>query len=132
MSTENDVIEALKSVISSKEDLITHLKAEIERLKSSQIIINPQPQAPLTPSTPPATSPGNPWNPQPFIPWQPSPTTTPWSPNLPWYIITSGTKLTIGDPPGSSITGATAISVDPKGMTTTNKEVPTTLTSGAV
>lgn len=47
-----DLIEALKIAISAKDELILNLKAEIERLKSFQIIYNPPNTVPNGPVNP--------------------------------------------------------------------------------
>lgn len=89
------LIEALQATVKAQNDLITYLKAEVERLKSTQIVLNP----PLQPQTMPdhQTLPGypqvpiNPCSPIDF-PQQPT-----WPLN-PWYgtisISKDGVSLT--------------------------------------
>ncbi len=105
MTNDQELINALKSTISAKDDLITHLKAEIERLKLSQLYIGPQT------NNPPLAIPPN----QPYI-------YTPYTPNPQWsppYIITSGGTTTIYDDKGNIIGGRTTLPPQ-EGITVTN------------
>ena len=136
LSLEQQLIDTLKSTIASKDDLIDHLKREIQRLNSIQINLNP----PSYPSQP--LAPYQPLNPYPFVPNNPgAPYQQPMYPTPPW-IVTSGdtkgiiitgdslplgsiqsqadnttkidyTKITIGDPPGSI--GSGGFSMDSNG-----------------
>jgi hypothetical protein len=79
---EEQLIDTLKSAIAAKDDLIDHLKKEIQRLQSSQTTIN-IPSLPNTPqpSYPPGYQ-GIPYQPQ-YQPGQINPLAPPWT-------ITSG------------------------------------------
>lgn len=97
---EQQLIDTLKSAIAAKDDLIDHLKKEIQRLDSVQISTAPPtyPNYPLNPPTYPGTTP--------FI--QPN-TGTPWI--QPPYIITSGEigTATAGSPVLTITGGATPL-----------------------
>lgn len=83
MGQEINLLDSLNKIISVQNELIGFLKAEVERLKTSQITINPVPSAP--------TGPVNPY-PYPYHPVNPyiSDTRTPWTqPINPPFTITS-------------------------------------------
>jgi hypothetical protein len=85
MIDTQELIDALKNVIAVQNDLIAHLKADVERLKASQIAIS-QPNI-----GGPSIYPIMPYNPLPLIP-----NTHPINPLQPPWTITS-----VGDTPGS-------------------------------
>ena len=125
MNNQKEQIESLKQVISVQTDLINYLKAEVERLKVSQIYINGQPNVDIgkigTPSNP--TLPLSPWW-QPWVSQGPYPQ-YPGQPLTPPYVITSGTQpiipdpnIHIGDPPGP-IGGASVSSSERITLTST-------------
>lgn len=109
MTLQEQLIDTLKSAIAAKDDLIDHLKKEVQRLQASQVIIKPsEPPAAPVGDQPLPTYPGMPYTP-PY--W---PTNPPWYPNplYPPYIVTSTSdtsKVTIGDLPGSSVQGTITI-----------------------
>ena len=93
MDYEQAHLDSLNKVISIQNELITYLKAEIERLKASQIVTTPS--GPL-----PYTQPGLVFpNTQPFVPGNP----TPWYPSYPY-----GTSGDVGQTRSGTI-----ISTDP-------------------
>lgn len=90
MDHEQAHLDALNKVILIQSELILYLKAEIERLKLSQIYIN----APTSPFNP--INPVYPYvNPQPFVPTQPGPLGPP-------YVVTCGDTTSVSDIAGNS------------------------------
>ena len=92
MDYEQAHLDGLNKVISVQNELITFLKAEVERLKLSQLYIGP----------PTVTPPGQTYPGMPYIPG------VPINPIYPWYGgpssvgTTTTDKIVIGDPPGST------------------------------
>ncbi len=85
MNKDEQLIEALKLVISAKDELITNLKSEVERLRSSQTVQ-------ITPvGTLPYIQPYSP-----LLPVQPG-----YPPIYPWYSVTTGDPLP--NPPYTTI-----------------------------
>lgn len=92
LTLEQQLIDTLKSAIAAKDDLIDHLKKEIQRLNSNPIF--------FPPLAVPNTSPVNPLNPFPMMPTYPGILPQqPWQPLQPPYIVTSDTTTSIGDLP---------------------------------
>ncbi len=102
---EEQLIDTLKSTIAAKDDLIDHLKREIQRLSASPIYIPP---SPITPNTGTPQFP-NPPNLQPFIqPLSPflNPPIGPPYPGQPWWgIIPPEGWQTVSGTPNTTITG---------------------------
>ena len=95
---EQQLVEALQGTIKIQEAFINYLKAEVERLKASQINLSPTPIGTF-PYVQPII---NPLNPGPYT--VPSFPPNPWNPLSPPFIITSettpnsGTITLTGDP----------------------------------
>lgn len=118
-------LDALNKVISTQNELINYLKTEIERLKASQLVLNP-PTIPAYPQPPYVPQPGL-GQPIPFIPG--TPPQFPYSP----FIVTSGdTKsdaiIATGDPlplgsiqSGTQGINLTSITTSSEGMNLTNQ-----------
>ncbi len=138
MSNELQLIEALKTTVSVQADLISHLKAEVQRLNASQLYISTQPYIS------PAVYPGGtsvPWyNPQPLI--VTTETTVPKTPDWvssPTYVgpLTGDCVVGTGSTQSSEVTGTLNIrnggdgNIDSNTTTTIRNNTPITLTNTA-
>ena len=105
MENNKELVDALKNTIQIQNDLINHLKQEVERLKASQITINP-PQLGNPPYTlyqplQPYTNPHQPGQPYPFGPW--------WG--TMW--VTTSDQANVNVAPNTGITSYNANQVSP-------------------
>jgi hypothetical protein len=97
MENNKELVDALKNTIQIQNDLINHLKQEVERLKASQIITNNPPYQPLQPYT----NPHQPGQPNPVGPW--------WG--TMW--VTTSDQANVNVAPNTGITSYNANQVSP-------------------
>lgn len=88
---EKELIEALKTTIQIQNDLINHLKQEVQRLQASQIVFNPPSQGSVAYQPLPLPNPLQPNQPFPFGPW--------WGTQ--W--VTTSDQTNINFPPNTTI-----------------------------